>query len=163
MANLNTFLVDQLRDAVCLATKECLYLAPNQGTCRDDSIGFVCSECKGTSRIWALPGMQERCPASTGRWKDHDYYEAEDCPKCHGLGYVAKRDLGALLDTVRTSLSLNTAFQQTGFGQEAILYKHRLPIWHERAYGDTNEEALLRAVAQALVAQGATLGVTTNG
>ena len=31
---------------------ECPYLAPNQGKCRDDSIGFICSNCSGTGKVY---------------------------------------------------------------------------------------------------------------
>ncbi len=100
--------VDQLWDAVCLATKECHICGgakhQDRTVLRDDD---WCGTCEGTGRVWALPGMQEVCTypsaaievfarsSSATADKTHRY-----CPVCHGTGYVANRSLETLVQQV---------------------------------------------------------------
>lgn len=81
----------------CCARYEqaCPYLEPNQGKCRDDSIGFICSECGGTSRVPLLPGVREPCPECEGTAKrqiekDGPIY---NCDVCYALGYTPTEDV----------------------------------------------------------------------
>ena len=145
----------QLWEAVCLATRDC--------HCVDDgSLGKHCISCKaspcetcdGTSRVWALPGMQEKCRKCSGsgqwlvgrRWTFADAVIKEPwyapCPICHGSGYVAKRDLGALLDI---------SFLCLGAHAVREIVNDTVNSMHD---GIKAEQALLRAVAKALVARG---------
>ena len=150
--------VDQLWDAVCLATKEC------ECDCHIDpvQVGRGCCEelhIPPSDRAWALPGMQEKCayPAS---WSDARSIRTDpthsQCPRCHGTGYVAKRDLGALLECLPAGWHLTKiAFDTTKFWAVDNPY-HQVRV----SYCENVTRAGLEAVAQALVAQGATLGAT---
>ena len=81
---------------------ECPYLEPNQGKCRDDEIGFVCSECRGTGRVpnprfaGLLEVLEEKCPVCRGtgcrylvRGHDHGVDKRYACSSCHGTGFVS--------------------------------------------------------------------------
>lgn len=60
--------LDTLRTLVEEQQVECPYLGPNQGKCRDESIGFICSECHGTGQVpnpaWAAMRevLGKKCP-----------------------------------------------------------------------------------------------------
>ena len=161
--------VDQLWPVCCLAYTEC------KGC--DGGIVFPCHHCEGKGptpgRIWALPGMQERCESclvfmgeclpprtpqqvcSTPQHEGHKKVGRSYCGDCHGTGWVAKRDLGALLDLPQ--------WRYIDINQEGdYAYTCRVVVGEEQHYGDApkRSQALLRAVAQALVAQGAMLGAT---
>ena len=151
---IDAFTVDQLGDAVGLATNTCPVVW------WEDAHAVGCAGCKDKGPkpgfVWALPGMQERCGclAWVGKQVPSDVLVADGLQEyhrkanifCHGTGWVAKRDLGALFISVipldEIYLSVVDAVSKLTIDQ---------PI-----------ESVLRAVAQALVASGATLGVTAD-
>ena len=151
--------VDQLWDAVCLATKECSHWSHQSRSIFDakniaDQEAHL-AECPDPGRVWALPGMQEKCPGCNGSGLEkhehiHGPYSRESCTRCHGTGWVAKRDLAALLDYV---FEIRFVGNTCGIRISAS----SPPYTASRADRKT---ALLSAVAQALVAQGTELGVT---
>ena len=156
--------VDQLWPACCLAHMVC------PGSCiNGEQPMTLCQTCIGKGpkpgRVWALPGMQERCPHTLTACHTTAWLLANPgkrCEPCSGTGWVAKRDLGALLAAgaepghYAISLVALDAKRPDGF---------RFRAWCRGYQGDGFEPtvACLRAVAQALVAQGAALGVTANG
>ena len=173
--------VDQLWNVVCLAKKECRSgLEHDYGACAAGCInGYV----------WALPGMQERCPClvmaqygfdGTNHWSDkggcNNCYlragrgqEHVDCTNCHGTGYTAKRDPFLLLQLAYHLVKAHDISHQS-FSPTSYPFVKRGDTdswvfsadgyvrgeWEEkvivRGYGKSSEEALLRAVAQALKA-----------
>ena len=190
--------VDQLRLAVCLATRECpgfqppedkgdlsMHLPCEQGyiECGFEEFhytggycphcgpnkgkGIVHELCSGTGRVWALQGMQERCPWKANIFSDamHDNpnrkYDsvvirgAQSFDPCHGTGWVAKRDLGALLAALFT-----WGWHVVNWYEGGVIIRRNLRTPLKLFGKGDSEQALLRAVAQALVAQGAALGVT---
>ena len=169
---LDALTIDQLWDAVCLATKECK--SPHHwGPKGRPLLCMECSEGKGPKPglVWALPGMQEQCPClkafsvfdpictkclPIGGFSKKVRNHTTECLSCHGTGYVAKRDLGALLEAALTMgeyISLE-AVDDGERGWSACVGPND---YHSSS---TAEQALLRAVAQALVAEGAELGAT---
>ena len=154
----------QLWDVVCLATKECpcspdshqsSYLKASCKTCdKATKHSVLCELClnKGPkpNRIWALPGMREPCWERGYAIERRPGVQDSDCPKCHGSGCVAKRDLGALLDYVF----------EIRFVGDSCSVRMSVGAPPYAASGTDRKAALLRAVAQALVAQGAKLGAT---
>ncbi len=128
-----------------------------------------CPKCKDKGpipgRIWALPGMQEKClwcsgagQLTTGRSDSTNEWGAEfgPCAHCHGSGYVPKRDLWALVEKLNyISIDDRGIGALGGRYYAEIRLEHGQRVWSGR--GDTSAEALLRAVAKALQAQGATL------
>ena len=147
MPNVDQLTEAQLWNSVCLATKEkegiwshrdCKGMSVCQNLLADGSPVPPTTDCHGTGRVWALSGMQEKC--RNGRCQQHP-----DCVGgCHGTGYVAKRDLGALFISV---IPLDAVYPSV---VEAVA---GLTI-HQPA------EHILRAIAKALVAQGGELGAT---
>ena len=164
----------QLWNSVCLATKKChrcggtgadnpvqpYGLEPNTCLCAADLEG------PKPGRTWALPGMQGKCLACGGSGRDiadsHLY-----CPQCHGSGHVAKRDMGALLFHQPADMKLEVEAYDDGSGE------CRAYVATDGDFGDfinkpfivefmdyKGEQALLRAIAQALMAQGGELGAT---
>lgn len=175
---------DQLWDTDCLATIACpndrcssgrvLTVNKTYETGLTFSESGTCQECidKGPKlgRVWALLGMQEKCPWKANVFSDAMHknpnrkYDsgvmraAQSFDPCHGTGFVAKRDLGALL---AVGAGGRYAINLVTLGSE-YPDRFRFRAWCRGYQGDGYEadEACLRAVAQALVASGATLGVT---
>ena len=174
--------VDQLWSAVCLATKECPcnechihYTKQGQAMPVYDTafhLGRECDNCAGKGPkpglVWALPGMQEATGHHLCKKHGHCVYAATHGPNedCHGSGYAAKRNLETLLTvlvTVGIKPSLKFVAQDSkwrnasweahmrwyvnGVGGETFAWDDSLPM-----------PAILRAVEQVLVAQGAELG-----
>ena len=158
--------VDQLWDAVCLSTRECPHWSHQSKSVFDakniaDQEAHL-AECPDPGRVWALPGMQERCPCLTHS-RDGVIDDLRNCGYagpcelagkhvsgcliCHGSGYVAKRDLGALLDCL----------YDVRFLSRHCNIRIRADSGWASAEGVTKTAALLRAVAKALLAQGAEL------
>ena len=173
---IDAFTVDQLGDAVGLATNTCPVVW------WEDAHAVGCAGCKDKGPkpgfVWALPGMQERCECARQfqRVKDGIDPYAVVCEKCYaegshsqgcsmgcrGTGYVVKRDPGALWESLPKRWAVSA---ETGDGSDttvvSILGPGRDSQGRYRDYvssGATLEQTLLRAVAQALVAQGAMLG-----
>ena len=138
---LDTLTEAQLCDAVCLAHRACK-------VCDGGARITYCAHCEGKGpkpgRVWALPGMQEKC-----RLLLPSGLHLDNCAgACRGTGWVAKRDLGALLDISFFYLGAHVVREMVN---DAVNSMHD---------GLKAEQALLRAVAQALVAQRAELGVS---
>ena len=118
----------------------------------------VC-RAKNPDGSWALPGMQEKCLDCNGfgEWTgeaDACNAPGDPCEPCHGTGYVAKRDWMALVKNL-SSIDVPAVYLYLGARPGAQLGVAKPFIEGEP------EQALLRAVAQALVAQGCELGATT--
>ena len=143
---LDTLTEAQLCDAVCLAHRACK-------VCDGGARITYCAHCEGKGpkpgRVWALPGTQEKCHLLLPSGLHLD-----NCTGgCHGSGWVAKRDLGALLDCPYWRyIDINQ--------DDENAYTCRIVVDEEQYFGKAAKRslALLRAVAQALVAQGAELG-----
>ena len=174
MTAIESFSVDQLRDAVYLAHFLCK-------ACKGQALlgqqhfpvetPVYCLTCKNKGPkpgfVWALPGMQERCPGQA----NSEPFQGKvlecagpKCLLCHGTGYVAKRDLEALLFHPPVDVMLEVEACDDGSGEcRAYVATDgefiNMPIVVQFD-GYAGEQALLRAVAQALVASGATLGAT---
>ena len=151
--------VDQLWTGCCLAHFPCKACKGTGVHHSPDDLGgsigtnSFCQECSGKGpkhgRIWALPGMQGRCRFhKTEKWFWYDK-PISQCPRCHGTGYVAKRDLWTLL---------NTLSEYRLEWREAKLPLAALEHQIESALRRGDEMDFLRVVAQALVAQRCTLG-----
>ena len=152
MNEIDAFSVDQLWDAVCLAHRVC-------DGCNRLAETF-CSECGGAGphlgRILALPGMQERCPGC-GLQCDcvpGTDYHCKSHVSCHGTGFRAKRDLGALLEAAAKLVGnlVTIKFTAYDFGSrwDCTLYEGASERCLACQFGDTQVEAFLRAVADRL-------------
>ena len=154
--------VDQLWDAVCLAHRECKGAQHEFDGSPHVSFASPCFQCydKGPKlgRVWALPGMQKKCGCLVwaGKQVPSDVLVADGLQEyhrkanifCHGTGWVAKRDLGALLE-----FPYEIHFTRPpGKARCQIIY-----VSTQTGFGRNREQALLRAVAKALVQQGAEL------
>ena len=159
MSQVDNLSVDQLWDAVCLATKEkegiwshrdCKGMGVCQNLLADGTSVPPTTDCGGTGRVWALPGMQARCPA---KWANHSAYftyerfgiDLPDCVTCHGTGWVAMHDVWALLNTL-------SEYRLDWSRAKPPLAAYEMQIENALRRGD--EMAFFRAVAQALVARG---------
>ena len=175
--------------AVCLATNVCPCLNA-EGLCdrceefaadhsERDECPVGCLHCNGKGpqpgRVWALPGMQRMCTRCNGKGL-FIMEPRQQCTTCNGTGWVTKRDLGALLQSL---LDANFTFAIYGPGvllnDEPSEYNgaeilveidelqengHQSLLKVKEGQSTILNQGLLRAVAQALVAQGAELGVT---
>lgn len=166
--------VDQLWDTDGLATKACncpycTFVAPKEWAksayrCGDATPHGLHCDCKGTSRIWALPGMQEEHPDCKMLNQNEPGYGCDVIFKklhgdCYGTGWVAKRDLKALLECLHETEQNVIEFIGWFSGWTAGLRRFVGQATSDYyAAGSTAEEALLRAVAQALLSEGAVLG-----
>ena len=146
--------VDQLWDAVCLATKEadCIcHWNPENGYRLDivcpkhDGEFYIDSQVPSppSGRVWALPGMQERC------WQ-HNMQDNKACYRCHGTGWVANQDLGALLKSAWEKVIGDLSDSRLPDAPFRRLYMV--------AAAEGNVFVVLGAVAKVLVVQGAELG-----
>ena len=168
MTNIDEATTEQLWWMVSMAKKDCLRC---KGTGADNPVqpfGQEPHTClcaidpsgPGAGQVWALPGLQERCPGLS--YADHED-SPPDCRFCHGLGFVPVKDLGVLLEAALSFLDENgyVVIGRTGKDGVALVGFPGKPQQEDRIWGAGEpRQALLRAVAQALVAQGAELGET---
>ena len=162
----DAFSVDQLWDAEGLSTNACsclnvsglctpceLFVAelPFRYECPSD-----CLHCKDKGpepgRVWALPGMQEKC-TYVARIPSLNHRK---CMACHGTGWVAKRDLATLWAALPQEWMVDATKDDSS---RSTVVSVLIPLYAEAdtyiSQSADIEKALLRAVAQALVAQGA--------
>ena len=95
-------------------------------------------------RIWALPGMQEKCPGTANSEPFHDKIlvcAGNKCLVCHGSGYVAK-------------MSLETLAQQV----YPIVHTTQFYERYVTAIAQGDVHTTLVVVAEVLVSQGCQLG-----
>ena len=170
---------DELWSSVCLATKECRECR-GEGETRypdDNESRQTCTSCKGTGRILVLPGMQERCGecvvfegtcaptknpqrvCDTPQHKGHMKIGREYCGDCHSTGWIAKCNLGALWAALPQEWMVDATKDDSS---RSTVVSVLIPLYAEAdtyiSQSADIEKALLRAVAKALVAQGAELG-----
>ena len=118
-----------------------------------DAVGLA----KNPDGSWALPEMQERCGCCHATDGEPDYcglpLGSGPCVPCHGSGWVAKHDLEVLLAAIDEA-GLLVSIRNT---PSMTMARWEVELGDEPVYSDSLKQALLRAVAQALVAQGAEL------
>ena len=123
-----------------------------------------CSTCKGTGKVDALPGLKESCP----NWVTHrDYHndpahvifdryadgdEGGDCPVCQGRGWVATQDLAVILDAADKLEDIEITV-----GKSFTSWEHFGDVYSKGFETGPVQERTLKAIAQALLASGATL------
>ena len=117
-----------------------------------------CQVCKGTGKVFALAGVRELCPSLILLPGLHD----EGCPECHGLGWVASDNAWAWLDVPRQLGWPRVSF--TRYEDRTLCrIEKMLGLNYLVGKGQDDEEALLDAIVQALIAAGATLLEVKDG
>lgn len=171
--DIDTASVEQLEVMVGLATKGCFcwhLIAKDEEAPQED-----CSQCDGTGRVWALPGAQEECPHyfAVANYTEGVGLTLRACrqyqtkcrtgqDECHGTGYVAKCGVEALLEAALTLSPIGVDFWLPP-GYEDHIVRCNLHPASAAAKGESSKQALLRAVAKALVAKDCQLGKVSDG
>ena len=146
--------VDQDKHACAFATKECP--ACKDGIA-DRSYGHF-DLCNGSGRVRVLTGVTEKC-----RRMVHDgtypntYENTKECV-CHGLGEVPTDDLEKWLEAIALR-GWRVLFEEDGV---SFYREESLPHVWQQGFGRPFH-ALLSALKQALVADGAELGQIKEG
>ena len=183
---IDALLVDQLWNSVCLATKECHRCGgtgadnpvqpygqePNTCMCAIDPNG------PQPGRVWALPGMQERCLGALMATKESDadyccdfcgweggqgaahYIHDHDCERCHGTGWVlaeihAETLQNALQELLASEMgdTLQISFSYYNHADPFVECKiEKGRSWLADARGDTALRAMVAAAVKAVQA-----------
>ena len=166
VVDIDTAAKEQLWAMVGLATKGCdcpchTDMGPSRGCCEEEHIPL-------SGRVWTLPGMQDKClglkqytQSVLGSLVWDGTFEGcleTDCLVCHGSGYVVKRDPWGTVELLSYHAIRDRGVSVPGGRYYAtVKLEGKQGRWGGRS--DTSKtEALLRAVAKALLAHGATLG-----
>ena len=135
--------------ACAFATKECPGILRKHPLGEDylcDAPNY-CPPCSGIGRVRVLTGVTEPCPQLS------DYPHFHFCPVCHGLDEVPTDDLEKWLEAIALR-GWRVLFEEDGV---SFYREESLPHVWQQGFGRPFH-ALLSALKQALVADGAELG-----